>query len=145
MKTTDAKANITSRQHLKWILVALCAGIFVFAEVYNWGLLSIDIYRSSASYQTQCEEKYVIPFREYVEENSIRASDGKAISEWAEHKRNIVLKIYDGERTIFKYYYFDTRRSNYQETVFLHTDKIDDMVYPVKFADGTFWYLSISS
>ena len=119
-------------------MVALCAGIFVFAEVYNWGLLSIDIYRSSASYQTQCEEKYVIPFREYVEENSIRASDGKAISEWAEHKRNIVLKIYDGERTIFKYYYFDTRRSNYQETVFLHTDKIDDMVYPVKFADGTF-------
>ncbi len=81
-------------------------------------------------------KKEVDEFQRYIEENKVLTSDADKISEWVREKRNVMMRIYDGDRCIFDSTIIDfipQKKGGGEQ--YNHNDRPRQNIYTIIFAD----------
>lgn len=119
------------------LAVAISASLFFVLRVVEKRLF-IDDQLRSREYVEENTKKEVDILQKYIDENNITTRNLKPIFHWVHEKRNVMLKIYDGNRVIYDSSLMDFKpemEENHEYRDELGANRKNRIFYDLKFKD----------
>lgn len=119
------------------IAMTISAGVFFMLGIAEKHIFIDDKLRSR-EYIEENTKKEVEILQKYVDENNLSIRDLKKVIQWVHNKRNVMLKIYDGNRIIYDSSLMDFNAEPEAEPEYdeeFEKKKENRILYDLKFAD----------
>lgn len=102
MENRIKQRSSLTRQHIKWFIAGLAAGLAVFAAVACGGPALAQKVLEAEGYYSLKEPEYVEAFAEYVRDGNVASDDSAALRAWNNAWGAYRFEIRDGSRLTFR-------------------------------------------